>query len=145
VTSRQGFTLVELLVVIALIAMLASLGLIFSFQFVRAQHLREDAQLVAAETMLASAEALAQKDDASHGVKTFADRVVRFTGPSYAGRTASKDVTTAFPLVATLGGDDEVVFPAGGLVPDAPSSVTLTIDGRTLTITVSAYGLVEIR
>ena len=143
-SSPEGFTLLELIVTMAITVLLASLGYVFSFQYVRLQHLREAAQIVSAELEQARAESYGQKDTAGHGVKVFADHVVRYTGASYAARTTAKDASTTFPISGTLSGDDEIEFPEGGYAPDAASTVTLTIDTRAIDISVSAYGLVEV-
>jgi hypothetical protein len=132
------------MITMAITVILASLGYVFSFQYVRLQHLREAAQIVAAELEQARAESYGQKDTTGHGVKVFADHVVRYTGTSYAARTAAKDASTTFPISGTLSGDDEIEFPEGGLTPDAASTVTLTIVTRAIVIWVFAYGLVEI-
>jgi prepilin-type N-terminal cleavage/methylation domain-containing protein len=143
-SSNKGFTLLELLITITITAMLLSLGSLFSFQYVRAQHLREDAQILSGELEQARAQSYAQQDTTGHGVMVFSDHVVRYTGTSYAARTSSKDATTAFPITATLSGASEVQFPEGGLVPSAAATVTLTSDTLAIDISVSAYGLVEV-
>ena len=140
----KGFTLLEMIIVVAITALLATLGYAFSFQYVRAQHVREAAQIVSAELEQARAESYAQKDTTGHGVKVFTDRVVRYTGASYAARTPSKDASTVFPVTITLTGDDEIEFPEGGAVPDLASTVTLTKDALAIDVSVSTYGLVEL-
>lgn len=143
-TASRGFSLLETVITIALLLALVGGGGILSARYLRGRHVRASADTLLAELRTAQAEAQAQHDDRAHGVKAFPDRVVRFSGDSYAARAAGSDVTTAFPAALSLSGADEAVFPRGGVAPAAAVTFTLSDPHLTVDIDVSAYGLLTL-
>jgi prepilin-type N-terminal cleavage/methylation domain-containing protein len=136
----RAFTLIETIAVLALIAILASVGSIISARYLADQQLRASADTVFAEIQAAQGAAYTQAEDASYGVKAFADRVVRFQGGSYAARDPARDVETRFPGEVALSGDDEVVFPPASLAPSSAATVTLQNERIAIDIFIDAYG-----
>lgn len=141
---RRGFTLIETLMVIALTAMMAGLGAVVSFTFLRSQRLESTAETIAAEMTRARADAFDQVDDAPHGIEILSDRVVRFEGASYATRTTSKDLTTLFPSSVTLSGMNEIDFASGSLGPVVAGTTTIADGSQSYLVTISAYGVIDI-
>lgn len=140
----KGFTLLETVIVIALLLALVGGGGILSARYLRGRHVRASAETLLSELRTAQAQARAQHDDAAHGVKAFPDRVVRFAGDSYAARAGASDVTTVFPTAVALEGADEAVFPKGGVAPASPVTITLSDPHLTVDVAVSAYGLITL-
>lgn len=138
---RHGFTLVELLVVLALLSIVLALSTGLSFPYYRRQQLITATSVALSELRQAQAEADSQLDDADHGIKAQSTGVVRFTGSSYAARTTSKDKTSLFSFPVTVSGTTEFVFPKGGIVPQTTGTLTLTMDDAAADIAVSAYGI----
>lgn len=138
--ERPGFSLLETVLVIALLVILAAVGPLLSLETVRRQELRTAADAVRTEVTRAKTEGYVQQHDASHGVKLFSDRAVSFSGTSYAARTVSLDRETPFGRAFTVSGDDEIVFPAGTFHPDAPAVMTLDDGALAIDLTIPLYG-----
>jgi prepilin-type N-terminal cleavage/methylation domain-containing protein len=141
--APRGFTLLELTVVVALTLLLTGLGIGFTLIYVRGQTLERSVESVVGEIRRAQTDALAQTLG-DRGVAVFADRVVRFSGSSYATRAQSLDTTTSFVQPVAVGGDSEFVFPAGSVAPDAAGTMTLSDQSRFADLTVNAYGVLQI-
>lgn len=141
---RRGFTLVELLMVLALFSLILAMGAGLSFPYYRRQQVITAAQVAASELRMAQTEAESQLDDAAHGVKAQTSGMVRFTGSSYASRTTSKDKTSLFSFPVTVSGTTEFVFPKGDVAPQSAGTLTLTLDDLAIDIAVSSYGLLTV-
>lgn len=141
---RRGFSLIELLVALAVLAIILALSTGLSFPYYRRQQLLTATSVAVSELRQAQAEAESQLDDASHGVKAQTTGMVRFTGSSYAGRTTSKDKTSLFSFPVSVSGTTEFVFTKGGVTPTAAGTLTLTLDDQAADIAVSSYGLLTV-
>ncbi len=141
-TSRRGFTLSEILLAVGILLLLTGGAIAFSFPYLKRQQLDAAGNMLLAELHQAQTDAYAQVDDAGHGVKIFTDHLVRFEGPSYDARDASKDVTTPFPApVDAVSGATEFDMPPGSLAPAAETTTQLQRNGSYFQITASAYGV----
>lgn len=139
----SGFTLVETIMAVSLMLLLFGLGSLFSTTYVRAQHVRSAAMTVTNELSHAQTDAVAQTDDASHGIAIFTDRVVRFVGTSYATRDQAQDVETLFADSLTVSSVTELVFSAGAIGPNTAGMLTLESGILAIDLTLSAYGVLE--
>lgn len=142
--QTRGFTLLEIIIVLALIVVLSSFSVLFSFTYLRTQNVRSDAAIIVSELRRAQTQAYTEDHDASHGLKVLSDRVVRFTGASYATRTTSQDVETDFPVSVTVTGSSEVVFPKGSMDPSAAATITLDNAETAFDILISTYGIITL-
>ena len=140
----RGFTLIEVIVVIGIMALLAGLGATVSFTYLRGQRLETSAELILSETMRAQTDAYTQADDQAHGVKVLSDRVVRFEGVSYAARITAKDEIDMFPGSLTVSGLSEWAFAAASFYPGTAGTMTLTDGDQSYDLTISSYGVVEV-
>jgi prepilin-type N-terminal cleavage/methylation domain-containing protein len=140
----RGFTLIELLIVIATFALLTAGGYLVTARHVQSVTTTSVAEMIAGEITHAQADAFAQTDDAAHGVTVFSDRVVRFTGSSYAARDASKDVTIEFEAELTISGTDEFIFPESSLSPSNGGTLDIELGVSEAHVAVSDYGVLEV-
>jgi prepilin-type N-terminal cleavage/methylation domain-containing protein len=141
--NRRGFTLLETMVSLALIVLIAVMGWIFSTRYLEEQHVRAAAETVAQELALAQAESVAQINDAAHGILALDDRVIRFTGESFAARDPALDRETLFFGTFTISGTTEFVFPKARVAPSAAGVVTLSSSLLDRDVSISAYGVLE--
>lgn len=140
----RGFTLIETLLVIGIMMLLATIGYLTSFTYLRSQELSVAAETVASELARAQSEAYVQTNESAHGVAVFTDRVVRFQGDSYVSRTLSADLVTEFPTPVLVSGLNEVIFFPGTVEPVAAGIITLSGDNQAFDISISTYGVVEV-
>ena len=130
---RRGFTLAEILIVSAVIAILASLTSLSLFNYKRSQGLGLDADLIVAALRDAQARSVQQEEDSQWGVhfvnnESGQDTYEIFKGASYGGSAYFKR-----PLHAAVGfenpGSWDVVFGKLTGLPSGASTVTICLTG----------------
>lgn len=146
--SCKGFTLVEALVVIALIGIIGSFGLLMSYDVYRGDSFRTDRAALIAALQHARAESMGAvcfgdtcTDGAEHGIAIQSDRYVIFQGSSYAARDAEHDVVVAADPSFAHGGLSEVVFAMSSGNPEVVGAITFQdTTGRASIITIGNEG-----
>lgn len=114
IRSRKGFTLVELLIVVAIFALAASSLLPFSGKYVPRQTLAAYRLDVIDTLRRAQHQAVSYERNSAWGVKFHATgSYVLFAGNSYAARTTTYDKTRTLLSSYTFAGLSEVVFARG--------------------------------
>jgi prepilin-type N-terminal cleavage/methylation domain-containing protein len=142
--SQHGFTLVELLLSVAILTLLTGLSLPVYETFVRRNDLDLTTQSVVSSIRRAETYARANSGDSTWGVEFLSSGVTLFKGASYATRDTTWDETISLPNTVTLSGTSEIVFGKLSAAPNAVVSVTLsstTNDART--VTVNGEGMVD--
>lgn len=149
-TYERGFTLVELLITIALVALMCAVAVPGSIRMLGAAAGRSDAATL--ETLLRHARADALNDrcegptcvnGARHGVKILADRFVLFQGDAYETRDRAYDLSFDHSAADTFTGRDEIVFAtSSGDVP-APGAISMQALGRIVSISVGSEGQIQ--
>lgn len=141
---QRGFTLVEMLLSVGLIATLAALSLPLYATFVNKDDLDLTTQVTANALRRAQLYSRAAKGDSAWGVAVTSGAVVMFEGATYASRDTTADETNTIPGSITPSGSAEVDFAKLTGVPAATASITLTSNTNdTRTITVNAKGMVD--
>ena len=149
--SRQGFTLVEVVVVAAIGAILTAI-LISSLPKLNAsQALNGDALLVASIIRQARSQTLASKDASAYGVHFENTRVVLFKGLSYSANDSLNISSSLHSLiiisnVALTGGSDVVFQRLTGETAESGSVTLALVDNPTITkvISISGMGVVNL-
>lgn len=139
---RSGFTLLEVLIAIALLGVLASFVIPVGVQFYQTETLTDTAENVANTLRRARLQAFTQKHDASFGVKILSTGFTLFEGISYANRSASEDEAFNFPVGVTASGTDEITFLKFSGEPSVTGTVTLNLGGASRSITVAPQGVI---
>ncbi|MBI5037933.1 MAG: prepilin-type N-terminal cleavage/methylation domain-containing protein [Candidatus Kerfeldbacteria bacterium] len=143
IDQRSGFTLVELLVVIGLIAMIG----IFSAPVYQNFQNRTDVDIAAATLTnsfrLAQAHAMDMVGDQSWGVHLSVGTIVIFRGASYATRDVPFDDVYTISSDVQLTGLSEVVFSKMHGLPSTIGSVTMQETGRSMTVSLNSLGVVS--
>lgn len=140
----KGFTLLELLIVIALTAIVGVSGIVISNRTLANQQLETITDMIAAEIHQAQADAYAQTDDLSHGVVVTNTEITRYAGDNFDGRDVSKDIMTTFDDDLEVSGVDEFRFEKGTIQPSAYGVLTVTRGSQMADIELSSYGILEI-
>jgi prepilin-type N-terminal cleavage/methylation domain-containing protein len=134
-----GFTLVELLIVIALFAMILSLGLVIGFDSYRRDTLIGERNTLISAMQKARSQAINNIGDKSHGFYFDGSNYVVFKGNSYATRDASEDLVIPKNPSIIISGMAEVVF--GQLTGDAsPASYNIVLTDGVSSSTISVNG-----
>lgn len=151
--KKQGLTLIEVLISIALLSLIGGFSLYFSMDDTRAYSFRDDRDRVVSALQRARAQSMhgvCRAEDctapAPHGVYRTGNTIVLFEGASYATRSEAFDeIVELRSDNLTLTGAEEIMFaPLSGRVTTTPSdvwSIEITDGlGRGSTITTNAEG-----
>jgi prepilin-type N-terminal cleavage/methylation domain-containing protein len=109
--AKSGFTLIEVLIVLGLIAILSTMVVMYSVTFYGNTLLQEDSEYVLNALRKARSYAITGKEDSDWGVKFIEaeDKYVVFKGNRYTERDTDYDLE--FEIVSSYQIDfDEVVF-----------------------------------
>jgi len=153
--KREGFTLIEILVVVGIMSLFLTMSMFQLRSFQQGSHLQNTTQETAAALRLAQSRTLASQDNSQYGVyfdiTTTPHQYTLFQGSSYATRDIAKDEVTLINKeieisAIDLEGGNEVVFLRLSGQASVEGSVTFrqTEDPtRTATVTVLASGVIE--
>lgn len=146
--NNRGFTLIEVLIGIAILSALIGLGLFLSMDFYRTFTSQADKSMFISILQKARTQSLSNINQREHGVKLVGGNFILFQGPSYDGRDASFDeIFPANPAMAVVWpAPSEVVF--GRLSGNVDASfligdIIITSHGRTATISFNTEGRID--
>ena len=141
---QAGFTLMEVLLSMAIISILVGLSMPFYESFVRRNDLGLATQTVSAMLRRAETYARAANGDANWSVEVQSTSLILFQGTNFAGRNTGFDETLTLPGSVTASGLSEVQFTKLTAIPNTTGTITLTSNlSDTRTITVNAKGMVD--
>ena len=115
---QKGFTLVELLLVIALILIVAVPSLMFGGNFMGSMYTDDAAQNFKSALIEARGNAMSGKENSPWGVKLEQGEFLVFAGDSYASRDSQFDTGYAINRNVNIANFDEVVFSSPSGLPD---------------------------
>ena len=143
--ASNGFTLIEILVVIGILVVLSSLGLLVSLDFYRSYAFNSERDLVVAALQKARSQSLSNINQSAHGLKIISSgRYVIFEGDAYSSGSASNLDLPADPSI-TASGSGEIVFEQiSGRAIGGQKLITLSDPkGRSAQITINPEGGIE--
>lgn len=147
---QGGFTLVEIVVVLGVVAMSASVALFVSHDQLRGEGFRDERDTLVTLLQHARAEAMsgvcgsaACTAGAPHGIEILPDSFVLFEGDAYASRALSEDVAIAHSSHIAYSGAHEIVFQAGSGNAAASTIEIHSAEGKSSAITVGDAGQIS--
>ena len=150
ILHRRGFTLIEALIVIGILAILGSIGLGALTRFRGGSQMDSAVRSVLGTLRLAQSKTLASEGDAAYGVHFESDRMVLYQGPTYAAGAGTNEITliqapVQISVISLTGGATEALF--GRLTGASSVSGTVTLSGgtrsRTITLELSGQARAE--
>ena len=138
--KNLGFTLVEILIVVAMFAALITAAIIIGVDSYQRYLIRSDLEVASSLLQKARSSAVNNIGETSHGVY-FGDQIkfILFRGTSYATRNTSYDLLLDKSKNSTESGLSEVVFsPLSGTTTGG--TITLNDGARSVTITINSEG-----
>lgn len=157
-STGRGFTLIEMLVVIGLLAIIGTIALVLSFDSYRAYSFRSDRDLIIATLQKARSQAvngvclstlLPCSGGVAHGVHIDSNQLVIFQGTSYNLADPANEIvalTSSATEVSLTGEPKNIVFSelAGNATVDTPGNWSVTVrnttNGQTSVITFNTAG-----
>jgi prepilin-type N-terminal cleavage/methylation domain-containing protein len=149
---KKGFTIIEILIVVSIIAILASIFVGAFVTFRRSATLDRDTETVVENLRKARTQTLTSQDGAAYGIHFASTTVTLFTAPTYTLGLSTNQVydlnTTDTVLALSLtGGGTDVIF--ARLTGETSQNGTITLSSTsastTRIITVYKTGLIEFR
>jgi len=107
---KRGFTLIEAMIVTALLVMFITLGFPIGFSFFQEFTLKDQAQNLENTLQKAQTAAITKRGDTNVGVMVTSDAYTMFEGESYEERRRGQDVVVRFDVSVDVGGEQEIVF-----------------------------------
>lgn len=142
--NQNGFTLIEVLLSVAILTILTGLSLPVYESFMRRNDLDITAQQLAASLRRAQTYARSVNHDTVWSVRVQPTVVTLFQGTDYASRNTAYDESFSVPSTVTTSGLSEIQFAKLSAAPNTSGTITLTSNANaTRTITVNAKGMVE--
>lgn len=145
ILNTRGFTLLEILVVVAIFAIVASLGLAFSFQSYSGYLFRGQETTLIQTLMVARNLSANNFDESAHGVSFFENEYRLYAVNEY--DEDDSDTYQSFPIGEgfEVDGPEEVIFEqlSGSLFScdgNDPCEITMTGNGKTDVTTINQYG-----
>lgn len=139
----RGLTVLEILIIISIIAILASLTLPLGLDFYRSQQLETQSQGILQTLRRAQLKAMSQEGDSQFGVYITNDNYTLFKGNSYLARDAQYDEVFDLPIIINTSGRREIVFSKLEGKPNVTGSIILTNGRDTVTISINEVGRIN--
>ena len=142
--TKRAFTLVELLLSMAIIAIVGAASFSVGGSFLVRNHLRNKTQELVASLYSAQINAQEGKNDSQWGVYVSSQEIILFSGDSYLSRNTAFDESFHVPGSITSSGG-EVLFSQFWGEPSGTLSFTLTSNaGDTKTISINQLGSINV-
>lgn len=145
----EGFTLIEILVLMAIMGTLIGMGLFFTLDAYRGSLFRSEVSVVVNLLQKARNQAINNIGQSPHGVRFESDKYVLFHRDSYGSGNPTDEEIIANPTISVLGPSDpfEVIFEQltgndqSGITGDI--MVTIQYGARSVEITISDEGRID--
>jgi len=151
---KKGFTLIEFMIVTALIIMFSGLTLPVGFNFYQESTLKDQARNLENSLRKAQAMAMTGRGESSAGVKITQSEYIIFEGESYGQRREETEIIIPFPIALSVSDADEdeieIVFQKSTGLPTFPEedpeeerSIIITFGASFQEITINSQGKIE--
>ncbi len=148
--TRKGFTLIEILIVIAILAVLVTIIVSTFSLFNKNEAIKKDTETVVEVLQQARSQTLSSKNGSQYGVHFGTSKITLFTGATYsAGASTNSDTTLAstdtIVTVTLTGGGNDIVFTrlTGETAQNGTVVVSSPTSSRTKTVTIYKTGVIE--
>ncbi len=142
-TGGAGFTLIEVLVVIGLLGLVASLGSAIGFDTLGRSATREERDTLVSLLWSARTRALANMHESAQGVHIDGGQYVLFEGPSYDISDPDNQMIPRNPAVTISGGPDIIFTQLSGGVSAGTGTLTMTGPTGMATVEINEAGRIE--
>lgn len=143
VADNQGFSLIEMLIVISIFLLLGSLGAGFYSRFLLQSAVADTQNQMVNQLRKAQMYAMMSRSNSNWGVRYGSNTITLFQGPSYVSRSVAVDEKfTVNPNIA-ISGFSEVVFNKMTGTPSATGSFSVSGNGNVRGFAISSQGVIQ--
>lgn len=139
----KGFTLIELIIILALVSVIAFLSVSFYSRFLLQNEVENTTERLVGQIRKAQLYSMMNKGNSSWGVKVASGNITLFSGGSYATRNSSLDESFTFNNNISILGLSETVFKYRTGTPSAVFTVTISGNNNTKTISINSQGRIS--
>lgn len=139
----NGFTLIELILVVAMIGIIAFFGITFDFGFVWRTDLNQAEYLTVTSLRRAQILAQTQTDDIDWGVHFEGNQLILFQGNNFVSRNFIKDEEYDLGSVVVSASNDVVYQKFSGQPYVDLSEIQLTAKEDTIILTINEEGIIN--
>lgn len=147
---KRGFTLIEVLIVIAVIVILVSMSTGAFVQFYAGNILESETQKVQTILVDARAQTLLSKEDTNYGVHFESNKVILFKGNTYSAVDPDNEeliLSSRVSLTTNIvGGGSDIIYRrlTGNVVANGTTTISLVSDSnRFIDLVIEKTGIVE--
>ncbi|MGE5297785.1 MAG: Tfp pilus assembly protein FimT/FimU [Acidobacteriaceae bacterium] len=140
--KSSGFTIIEILVVMAIIAVIASFGMILSQDFFRSYTFRSETSALVSVLSKARTQAISNINQQPHGVRVEPGQYIIFQGSTFDPSDPNNFAVKTQPAV-TNNGPATIIFSQVSGDVATPTTIILTGDGHTAAVKVNSAGRID--
>lgn len=138
-----GFTIIELLLVVAIISILGTFSVAFYSRFVQQIGVQTAADQIVGQYRRAQFLTVMGREDNDWGIHLSGTTLTLYSGPSFAARTPAFDETIQLNSAIGISGLSEVNFSAPNGLPSATPSITISGAGSTVSLSGNTQGVIS--
>jgi len=142
-TSRQGFTLVELIVTLAILIGIFGISIFIGINFLEGESLQTERANLLSALRKTRSEAINNINQSDHGVFITTSTYILFQGTSYVSRTLAYDEVFQMKGGITLNGVPEIIFKALEGNTNASGTITINKGDKSYNILVNYEGGID--
>lgn len=135
--KKSGFTLIELIVVVALLAIIATTATVFNSQWYLKNNLESSKNMLISSLRKAQSYSISKKDGLTWGV-CLIGTTIRMFGGSCASPTIKDDYS--LPSNVVISGLSTVIFSSFRGEPDSSQNISLTGNSKTYNLIINSAG-----
>lgn len=143
IPNRQGLTLIEVLVVMAIVVFFTGMGLFLGTDVYRSGLFNSDTDTIVTILQRARSQSLNNINGSAHGVRIDAGGHTLFEGSSYLTRDTSKDELIPAGSGLSFSGPTEIVFSQLSGESSASGSLSITNGAKTTTLNINYEGRID--
>lgn len=144
--SREGFTLIEILIAIAIITILAGMGLWISMDVYRNYSYRSEKETFISAIQKARLESMVNLNESAHGIRVESDKYIIFRGSSYSASSSfNRTIVPSGPVTITGNPSlpQDIVFDQLSGTTSSSGTLTVSDSVRTAVISINNEGQIS--
>ncbi len=139
--NERGFTMIEILLVMAIIAIVTTFSAVFYSRFLTQNAVANAADQVAGQIQKARIYAMSGKQNSNWGVSFTSPILTLYSGASYAARNPSLDEKFRINSNVSVTGLLDLNIARATGVPGAVTTVTISAGNNIKTVTINSQGM----